>query len=124
MIPNYIFFPMGSCWDTFFLHICNIYTAPWALVGWALVGPPRPLWAPWALVDRALGGSLVLLWAGPLWAFLGRCGPGPCGLLDPLGPSPYGPPGRCGRHPCGPPRILLGQAIVPFPGPLRYDEPP
>ena len=48
--------PLGPCW----LGPC---CPPWALVCWALVGPPGLLWALWALA-----GSPGPLWAGPLWA--------------------------------------------------------
>ena len=53
-----------------------------------------PLWAPWALVGQALVGPPRLLWARPLWPSLGACGPGP-----------YGPPPWAGRiGPGCPPR--------------------
>ena len=58
-------------------------------------------------MGRALAGTLGPLRAGPLWAALGTCGPGPCGpalwaLLGPPGPL-WDPPG-----PCGHPWALLG----------------
>ena len=57
-------------------------SAPWALVGWALMGSPGALWAgPWwalvgqalvgihgALAERALVGPPGTLQARPLWA--------------------------------------------------------
>ena len=43
-------------------------------MGRALVGPP------WTLMGQALVGALRLLWARPLWAPLGLHGLGPNGL--------------------------------------------
>ena len=68
--------------------------AHWALVGWAIVGPPGPSWAPWALVGHEIVGRplwaswAVLgppwpLWAGLLWAPLGPCGLGHLGTHGP-----------------------------------------
>ena len=69
------------------LHTWCFAMGPPAIEGWALMGPPRPLWA------------------GPLWASLG-----------PYGPCPYGPPwalmGRAlmGQALIG--RALMGQALM------------
>ena len=91
------------------LGLCGL---PWALMGWALVGPP------------------VLLWAGPLRTPMGPCGPGACGhpwdlvgeaLVSPLGPyrpSPCGHPGPLWAEPLwaslgliGPAWAFMGRAL-------------
>ena len=78
-----------------------------ALVGQALVAPPRPLWALLGLVGSALVGPLGPCGPPWAWAALGPCGPpvGPCGppwaLLDPCGVL-GAPPGPYGLGPCEP----------------------
>ena len=65
------------------------------------------------------------LWAEPLWALLGPCGPGHCGPPWALvGLAPVGGPGPLwarplwaalgtfGLGPCGPPWALLGWALM------------
>ena len=67
---------------------------------------------PWALASLAVVGT-----PGPLWAFLGICGPGPCrtpwalaglAFVSPAGPlwaGPWwGPLGPYGAAPCGSPQ--------------------
>ena len=76
---------------------------PWALMGralevpsmgWALAGPPGPLWARWPV------------WAGPLWAHWARAGRA---LMAPPGPLRAGP--------LWAPWGRAGQALVGFQGP-------
>ena len=66
--------PLGRLWGG---PLC----APWALMGWTLIGPVGP----YGLDPYGLPGPLL---AGPLWASWALVGPGP------YGPGPYGPPGR------------------------------
>ena len=84
---------------------------PWALWAFlALVGPSGPMWAHWALVGRALVGPPRLLWAGPLWAPLG-----PPWWAGPM----WAPrvPCNCRPRPRRPPWAVVGRALVGPPGP-------
>ena len=50
--------------------------------------------------------------AGPLWAPLGACGPGPCGLHGPLWAGPLWPPGPLWAGALQASWALVGRALV------------